>query len=97
MIKIYGMPSCPDCAVLKPQIEGNPNYEFIDIGENVRNLHAFLDLRDNEPEFASCAKEGRIGIPCFILDDGRITLVQEEAGLSSSPVKASCSITGEGC
>lgn len=47
MIKIYGMPSCPDCSFVERQAEG------------------------------------RAGIPCFVLEDGRVTLVPEEAGLKS--------------
>lgn len=97
MILIYGMPSCPDCAILKPQIEGNPKYKFIDIGKNVLDLHSFLDLRDYEPALSSCAKEGKIGIPCFVLENGTVTLVPEEAGLSSKGTKTSCSIDGKGC
>ena len=38
------------------------------------------------------------GIPCFVLEDGTVTLVPEEAGLKSRPeeefVPESCPITG---
>ena len=71
MIKIYGMPSCPDCSFVERQAEGREGYEVIDIGSHVRLLKEFLRLRD------------RAGIPCFVLDDGRVTLVPEEAGLKS--------------
>ncbi len=98
MIKIYGMPSCPDCAYIKPQIEGKDGYEYIDIGSHVRKLKEFLRLRDKSDVFAECREKGMAGIPCFVLEDGTVTLVPEEAGLKSRPeeefVSASCPITG---
>jgi glutaredoxin-related protein len=52
MIKIYGMHTCPYCDHLHPQIEGKKDqYQYIDIGQHIRNMHEFMDLRDNRPEF----------------------------------------------
>ena len=52
MIKIYGMPSCPYCAYVHQQIIGRENeFEYIDIGENIRNMSAFTRLRDTNPVF----------------------------------------------
>ncbi|WP_455544129.1 hypothetical protein [Intestinibacter sp.] len=87
MIKIYGMPTCPDCAYLENQIAGNDNYEFIDIGTHVKLLKEFLSIRDNNPIFDELKKEGKAGIPCFILKDKTVTLVAEEAGLKSRPIE----------
>ncbi len=39
-------------------------------------------------------------ISCFVLEDGTVTLIPEDAGLKSrtlSPEGASCSIDGSGC
>ena len=41
-------------------------------------------------------------VRCFVLEDGRVTLIPEEAGLQSRPAGdgqegASCSIDGSGC
>lgn len=85
MIKIYGMPSCPDCVYVEHQVEGNSNYEIIDIGSHVRLLKEFLRLRDSSTAFDGARKAGAAGIPCFVLEDGRITLIPEEAGLHSRP------------
>ena len=38
MIKMYVMETCPDCEYVEKQVEGNPNFEVIDIGKHVRNL-----------------------------------------------------------
>ena len=81
MIRIYGMHTCPDCACIEEQVRDNDGYEIIDIGEHVRNLKAFLRLRDSSLVFDEARRNGSIGIPCFVLEDGRITLSPEEAGL----------------
>ena len=67
MIKIYGMSTCPDCTYVEKQVEGNSNYEIINIGEHVRNLKEFLKLRDSHPAFAAAKRLGTVGIPCFVL------------------------------
>ena len=85
MIKIYGMKSCPDCTAVWEQVQGDTRYEVIDFGLDVRQLKAFLKLRDHDPVFAEAKVRGAAGIPCFVLEDGRVTLSPEEAGLSSSP------------
>lgn len=96
MIKIYGMPSCPDCAYIHNQIIGKENrYEFIDIGSNIIKLKEFLKLRDNSPIFEKAKANGQIGIPCFLFEDGTISLDAKEAGLISqteSNKTISCSI-----
>lgn len=98
MIKIYGMKTCPDCVFVDEQVEGNSRYEVIDIGEHVRNLKDFLRLRDNNSVFDEAKKYGYAGIPCFVLEDGRVTLSPEEAGLMSNKDEApSCSLDGKGC
>lgn len=81
MIKIYGMDSCPDCTFVKEQVKGDDRYETIDIGSHVRKLKEFLRLRDNNPVFDEAKRTGAAGIPCFVLEDGTVTLSPEEAGL----------------
>lgn len=100
MIKIYGMSTCPDCTYVEKQVEGNSNYEIIDIGEHVRNLKEFLKLRDRNPAFDVMKRVGAVGIPCFVLDDGTVTLRPEKAGLRPRPKEnagASCNLDGSGC
>lgn len=99
MIKIYGMSTCRDCVYVEEQVKGNCNYEVIDIGQSVRNLKAFLRLRDREPVFERVRRASVVGIPCFVLEDGTVTLTPEDAGLRSRPVDegAACSLDGTGC
>ena len=98
MIKIYGMESCPDCTYVWDQVQGDARYEVIDFGLDVRQLKAFLKLRDNDPAFAAAKARAAAGIPCFVLEDGRVTLCPEDAGLRSRPAEgAACNIDGSGC
>ncbi|MBC5607126.1 glutaredoxin-related protein [Bacteroides difficilis] len=99
MIKIYGMETCPDCTYVEKQVKGNNQYKVIDIGQNVRDLKAFLKLRDYHPAFNEAKSVGAVGIPCFVLEDGTVTLNPEDAGLRSRPINegATCNIDGSGC
>ena len=85
MIKIYGMSSCPDCTHVWEQVKGKDGYEVIDIGLHVRDLTA--------------KARGAAGIPCFVLEDGTVTLSPEDVGLHSlsSPAGGACSLDGSGC
>ena len=108
MIKVFVMQTCPDCASIKREAQGDPRFQIIDIGEHVRNLKQFLALRDTNPAFDSVRQRGSVGIPCFVLEDGTITFSQEEAFLALGNTStlgydvameegASCSIDGKGC
>ena len=50
-------------------------------------------------DIAKAKEMGAAGIPCFVLEDGTVTLIPEEAGLQSRPVNegATCNIDGSGC
>lgn len=100
MIKMFVMKTCPHCEYVERQVEGNPQFEVTDISKHVRNLKQFLDLRDNHPAFDKAKKIGDIGVPCYVLDDGTVTLSSKDAGLEPMPdenIGASCSIDGSGC
>lgn len=86
MIRIYGMDTCPDCTYLFDQIKGRENeFEFINIGDHVKNLKEFLKIRDKNSEFDECKENGYAGIPCFVFEDGKVSIIPEEAGLKSRP------------
>ena len=99
MIKIYGMPSCPDCEYVHHQIENRSDeFESIDIGEHVKNLKKFTHLRDSNPVFDEAKENGWLGIPCFVKEDGTVTLTAEEVGLKSKPADGeACRLDGSGC
>lgn len=98
MVTIYGMDTCPDCAYLDGQIKGREDeFQKVNIGEHVKNLKAFLALRDNSPVFDECKKKGYAGIPCFLREDGSVTLTPEEVGLKSRPAEEAAEMYGQAC
>ena len=42
------------------------------IGEHVANMKEFIRLRDTNPVFDEAKREGYIGIPCFVKEDGTV-------------------------
>ena len=72
---MYGTNACPDCVhaeeVLKDK---NISYIYLDWTDSTANLKRFLKLRDHEPLFDEVKKEGKIGIPCFQLEDGTLKI-----------------------
>ena len=95
---MFVMDTCPYCSYVEKQVEDNPNFEIINIGAHVRNLKQFLDLRDAHPAFREEKEEGDVGIPCYVLEDGSVTLSSKDAGLEPMPDDGpSCGIDGKGC
>ena len=78
---MYVMKSCPYCAHVMKQVEGNPNLKVIDIGNDVHDMKEFLNLRDNHPAFAEEKAMGDICVPCYVREDDSVTLMSSEVGL----------------
>ncbi len=79
-MKIYGAEICPGCRKFKALMaERNIVAEYIDITESVMTMREFLKLRDHEPAFIPVREHGAIGIPCFVREDGEITLDENTA------------------
>lgn len=105
MIKVFVMQTCPDCAGIKETVKDDPRFETIDIGAHVRNLKQFLALRDSSPAFDAVKRNGSVGIPCFVLEDGSVTFSPADAHLPEPAAAvphdeaqgSSCSIDGSGC
>lgn len=75
MLKIYGSMQCPDCAACRNDLDkAGVSYEYLDFSDDLRNLKAFLAIRDKEEIFAQVKENGSIGIPCIIREDGSVTL-----------------------
>lgn len=75
MLTIYGSMMCPDCVECRKDLdEAGVEYTYLDFAEDLRNLKAFLALRDTDPAFAQVREEGRIGIPCIMGEDGTVSL-----------------------
>lgn len=94
------METCPDCVEVKQRYSGDPDFELIDIGQHVRNLKEFLNLRDSHPAFAKVRERGTVGIPCFVRDDGEVVISLkkfDEASAVQYTTGAACNLDGTGC
>lgn len=75
MIKIYGSMLCKDCVQCREDLDrAGIRYEYLDFAENLAHLKEFLAIRESSPLFDEVRKNGGIGIPCIVKDDGAITL-----------------------
>ena len=93
MVKISGMPTCPYCDYVHEQVAGREKeFEYINIGENIRNMSAFMRLRDTNPAFDHSKEIGDVGIPAFVLEDGSITLDPAKVGLIEYGSEMACSV-----
>lgn len=91
------MKTCPYCEYVERQVKGNKDFKIIDIGGHVRNLKEFLALRDSRHEFDEARRTGDVGIPCYVREDGSITLSSADVGLEPMPEGPACNIDGTGC
>lgn len=67
---VFGSKLCPDCIVMKDELDKrNVRYLYLDITENLANLKKFLKFRE-DPAFDSVKKNGSIGIPAMVINDG---------------------------
>lgn len=74
MLKIYGSMLCPDCVACTQELDkAGVEYEYLDFGESLLHLKEFLKLREL-PDFDEARKNGSIGIPCILREDGSVTL-----------------------
>ena len=93
MIKIYGMHTCPYCDYLMDQIEGREDeFTFIDIGSHIRYLSEFMEIRDTSPVFDHCKEIHDVGIPCFVFEDGTVSIDPADAGLIELGSENACSL-----
>ena len=93
MIKIYGMPTCPYCDYVHEQVIGREDeFEYINIGENIRNMSAFMRLRDTNSVFDEMKAIGDVGLPAFVLEDGTVTIEPSDVGLIEFGSPDACSI-----
>lgn len=103
-MKVYGTSTCPDCVDAKANLDYyRIPYVYVDVCESVRTLKEFTQLRDSNSIFEECKKNGSIGIPAIIKENGDITLDWESVILESGnevihvSSGQACGIDGKGC
>ena len=76
---MYGSPMCGDCEEAKKVLEAEQiRYGYVDVTAGMAHLKKFLNMRDNRPEFDAVKAEGKIGIPCFVVDDKDLYIMLPE-------------------
>jgi Glutaredoxin-related protein len=48
----------------------NVKFVYLDITENMFNLKTYLKYRDTRPEFDEIKKNGRVGVPLIVINNG---------------------------
>lgn len=76
---IYGTTTCKDCVdALEALDNRSVRYHFLEFSDSINNLKRFLKIRDTHPIFDSVKKQGSVGIPLFVFEDGTMTFNLEE-------------------
>jgi len=93
MLKVYGSKLCPDCIALEKAFKAEKiEYEYHDITSDLKELKAFLVLRDSNPKFDKAKAKGLIGIPIVQREDGTLTYkYQDFLSDKSSLEESNCS------
>ena len=79
-VKIIGSHLCPDTLYALHQLSAaNVEMEFVDILSCHDALKTYLHLRDTSPLYEDIrGNTDRLGIPCFVREDGSITMDIQE-------------------
>jgi glutaredoxin-related protein len=78
-MRMYGSYLCPDVLnAMKTLKEHGIEYIHMDITADLSHLKTFLRIRESSPLFLSVRANGSIGIPCFEMNSGEITLNVED-------------------
>ncbi|MBS5063365.1 MAG: glutaredoxin [Hungatella hathewayi] len=74
-VTVIGSHLCPDTLAALNQLIGvGADITFKDILSCHADLRAYLDLRDNSEVYAEIRGTERLGVPCFVCEDGTVTL-----------------------
>ena len=78
-VTVIGSHLCPDTIyALNKLVEAGVEMEFKNLSASLADLKAYLALRESSPLFDGPKAAGSLGIPCFVLEDGTLTLELEK-------------------
>lgn len=78
-VTVVGSHLCPDVLYsLNRLTEAKVKIEFKNISSSLVDLRFYLNLRENNPLYDDIRYTSKLGIPCFILEDGTMTLELDE-------------------
>lgn len=79
-MKMLGTNLCPICVDAEAKLkEHGIDIQYSDFANSIVSLKEFIHFRDTHSEFETAKKNSKIGIPCFVFDDGYITFDIDEA------------------
>lgn len=79
MLRIYGSLLCPDCVRCKEELTAaGIEFEYLDFADSILHLKEFLKIRDSNAVFDDVRRDGSIGIPCILREDGTVLLTWDE-------------------
>jgi glutaredoxin-related protein len=74
-VQVIGSHQCPDTLYALNQLAAHgAEIDFVDLLGSHDGLKTYLNLRDKNPLYAEIRGTDRLGIPCFVLEDGTVTL-----------------------
>lgn len=74
-VTLIGSHLCPDTLyAINKLCEAGVEMEFKNISASLADLKAYLALRESSPVFDGPKVNGSLGVPCFVLEDGTLTL-----------------------
>lgn len=75
-VTVIGTHLCPDTLRALAQLTAaEVEYEFCNMLASHDNLRAYLKLRENHELYANVrGNSDSFGIPCFVLEDGKVTM-----------------------
>ena len=79
-MQVIGSHVCPDTLyALHTLTAKGLDYDFVDISGSLAELKTYLAVREGNPAIYDAVRaKGGVGIPCFVKEDGAITLNLEE-------------------
>ena len=78
-VTVIGSHLCPDTLyALNRLVEAKADIDFKNLSASLSDLKAYLALRESSPVFDGPKARGSLGVPCFVLEDGTVTLELEK-------------------
>ena len=79
-VTVIGSHLCPDTLYAIQKLkEADADLSFVNISAALADLKTFLAIRESDALYDEVRKNGGIGIPLFVLEDGTRTLDLEKA------------------
>ena len=73
-VTVIGSHLCPNTLYALNRLSAaGAEIDFKSISASLPDLRAYIALRENDPAYAQVRGTAKLGIPCFVLEDGTVT------------------------